>query len=57
MYKLDNDDKKVPIPAKTPGMTDEMYQQLIGQVNFINKHIKTDPLNNSVIQVSVGYRF
>ncbi len=57
VYKLDNDDKKVPIPAKTPGMTDEMYQQLIGQVNFINQHVKTDPLNNSVIQVSVGYRF
>lgn len=58
IYKKDNDYKSLAPPDNTDGsIPQEVYDRLVQQLNFYNKHLKFDPITNSVIQVSVGYKF
>lgn len=62
VYKIDNNYKKIAIPtnpvdAETPPLSEEEYADLLKRINFANKHLKFDPVRNSSIQISVGYKF
>lgn len=58
IYSKDNDYKKLSPPDNSEGLIPEdMYNQLVTRLNFYNKHLSFDPITNSVIQVSLGYRF
>nr|WP_297307497.1 porin family protein [uncultured Flavobacterium sp.] len=50
IYKADNDYSKIPI-------FEEMPDYIIDEINKINKNLDFKDVKNSVIQVSVGYRF
>lgn len=50
IYKGDNEFTKLSVPEGAP-------QSLIDEVNRINKELGVKEVRNSVIQISVGYRF
>lgn len=50
IYKADNDFQKIPIPPGTPDF-------LVNQINKINSELDFKKATNSVIQISLGYRF
>lgn len=57
VYKIDNTYINIPEPKRTPGMSAETYELLLQEVRFVNDHLNFDPLKNSSIQLSVGYKF
>lgn len=58
IYSKDNEYKKLSPPDNSQGqIPQEVYDRLVQQLNFYNKHINFDPITNSVIQVSLGYKF
>lgn len=62
VYKIDNDYKKIatptnPIDENSAPMTEEQYNDLLKKVKYINNNLKFDPLKNSSIQLSIGYKF
>lgn len=56
VYKIDNDYQSIPVPPNA-GLPDDMYNELIKEVNYVNENLKFDPLKNSSFQVSIGYKF
>lgn len=50
IYKADNGFVKLPIPEGLP-------ESFVNEINRINKEIDPTPVKNSVIQLSIGYRF
>lgn len=58
VYSKDNGYKKLSAPDNSDGsIPQETYDRLVQELSFYNKHLNFDPLRNSVIQVSLGYRF
>ncbi len=56
VYKIDNDYVKWPIPAN-PGIPEAEFNEVIKEVKYANEHLNFDPLKNSSIQFSIGYKF
>ncbi|HLW42650.1 MAG TPA: porin family protein, partial [Flavobacterium sp.] len=57
VYKIDNSYINIPEPERMPGMSAETYELLLQEVRYVNEHLNFDPLKNSSIQISVGYKF
>lgn len=57
VYKIDNTYINIPEPKRTPGMSAETHELLLQEVRFVNDHLNFDPLKNSSIQLSIGYKF
>lgn len=57
VYKIDNSYINIPEPERMPGMSAETYELLLQEVRYVNEHLNFDPLKNSSIQLSVGYKF
>ncbi len=57
IYKKDNTFSEIVYPEKPDEMSVEEYQIITGEIDYINEKLNFDPVKNSVIQVSLGYRF
>lgn len=56
VYKIDNDYVEWPIPPN-PGIPEADYNELMKEVKYANENLNFDPLKNSSIQFSIGYKF
>lgn len=57
VYKIDNTYQNIPEPTRVSGMTAQEFEALLQEIRFVNEHLNFDPLKNSSIQLSVGYKF
>lgn len=62
VYKIDNDYKNIekptnPVAPGFPPISEEAYKELTKEVDYVNEHLKFDPIRNTSIQISIGYKF
>ncbi|HLV45814.1 MAG TPA: porin family protein [Flavobacterium sp.] len=57
IYKKDNHLSPLVHWEKPQEMPVEEYQFYMAEIDYINEQLSFDPVKNSVIQISVGYRF
>ena len=62
VYKIDNDYKNIekptnPVAPGFPPISEESYKELTKEVDYVNEHLKFDPIRNTSIQISIGYKF